>query len=145
MTESGGETFNLEIRLDLELLSYQLLVMARVLHRASAVSRGGERENEPLRRASRKRIGVGKFAPPSYALRVVASLGRKVGQEFDSSLILQSQSRSLCVYPRLKLAAVGKIKSVQERPLVMADRRGPLTGANRFLELPYVGVDEFRI
>ena len=76
---------------------------------------------------------------------MVACLGRKVGKEFDSGLILQSQSRSLCVYPRLKLAAVGKMKSVQERPFVVADRRGPLTRANRFLEFPGVDLNQVRI
>src|SRR5437667_5706664 len=30
------------------------------------------------------------------------------------------------------------MKSVQERPLIVADRRCPLAGANRLLELPYV-------
>jgi hypothetical protein len=52
MTESGGETFNLGIRLDLELLSHEFLVMARVVHRAGTVSRGSEREHEFFRRAS---------------------------------------------------------------------------------------------
>src|SRR2546425_1756171 len=34
---------------------------------------------------------------------------------------------------------------VQERPLVMADRRCPLAGANRLLELPYVNSNQFWI
>src|SRR2546422_2493767 len=37
------------------------------------------------------------------------------------------------------------MKSVQERPLIVADRRCPLTGPNRLLELPYVNPDQFRI
>src|SRR5436190_1813831 len=69
---------------------------------------------------------------------MVACFARKVGKEFESVVILESQSRSLCVYPRLELAAICKVKAVQERPLVMADRRCPLTGAHRLLELPYV-------
>src|SRR5450759_164950 len=76
---------------------------------------------------------------------MIACFGRKVGKEFESGLVLPSQSRSLRVYPQLKLAAVSKMKSVQERPLIVADRRGPLTCANRFLELPFVSVDKFRI
>src|SRR3989449_798181 len=76
---------------------------------------------------------------------MVACFGRKVGKEFDSLLILKSQPRSVCVYPRLELVAVCKMKSVQERPLVMADRHGPLTRANRLLELPYVDPNQVRI
>src|SRR5436309_7391086 len=76
---------------------------------------------------------------------MVACFGRKVGKEFDSLLILNSQSRSVCVYPRLELVAVCKMKSVQERPLIVADRRCPLTGPNRLLELPYVNPHQFRI
>src|SRR2546427_13103537 len=37
------------------------------------------------------------------------------------------------------------MKPVQERPLVMADRRCPLAGANRLLELPNVNPHQFRI
>src|SRR5436309_11028586 len=37
------------------------------------------------------------------------------------------------------------MKSVQERPLVVADRRCPLTGPNRLLELPYVNLNQVRI
>src|SRR3989442_11221090 len=37
------------------------------------------------------------------------------------------------------------MKAVQERPLVMADRHGPLTSANRLLELPYVDPNLVRI
>src|SRR5256885_4233569 len=69
---------------------------------------------------------------------MVACLRRTVGKEFDRLLILQAQSRSVCIYPRLELVAVCKMKAVQERPLVMADRGCPLAGANRLLELPYV-------
>src|SRR5436309_11255294 len=76
---------------------------------------------------------------------MVASFCRNVGNAFDSFLILESQSRSVCVYPRLELAAIGKMKSVQERPLIVADRRCPLTGPNRLLELPYVNPHQFRI
>src|SRR6266699_2868993 len=37
------------------------------------------------------------------------------------------------------------MKSVQERPLIVADRRCPLTGPNRLLELPYVNPHQFWI
>src|SRR5882672_7367374 len=37
------------------------------------------------------------------------------------------------------------MKSVQERPLIVADRRCPLTGPNRLLELPYVNPHQVRI
>src|SRR5712664_3881948 len=37
------------------------------------------------------------------------------------------------------------MKSVQERPLIVADRRCPLAGANRLLEFPYVHPHQFRI
>src|SRR5438105_9093 len=37
------------------------------------------------------------------------------------------------------------MKSVQERPLIVADRRGPLPSANRLLELPYVDPNQVRI
>src|SRR5467141_1147424 len=37
------------------------------------------------------------------------------------------------------------MKSVQERPLIVADRRCPLAGANRLLEFPYVNPHQFRI
>src|SRR5882762_515035 len=37
------------------------------------------------------------------------------------------------------------MKAVQERSLIVADRRGPLTGPNRSLELPYVNPHQFRI
>src|SRR5438876_8226681 len=37
------------------------------------------------------------------------------------------------------------MKSVQGRPLIVADRRCPLTGPNRLLELPYVNPHQFRI
>src|SRR5207249_7852511 len=80
-----------------------------------------------------------------YALRMVACFGRKVGKEFESLLILKSESRSVCLYPRLQLVAVCKMKSVQERPLIVADRHGPLTRANRLLELPNVNLNEFWI
>src|SRR5204863_4669435 len=76
---------------------------------------------------------------------MVASFCRSVGKAFDSFLILESRSRSVCVYPRLELAAIGKMKSVQERPLIVADRRCPLTGAHRLLELPYVNSNQFWI
>src|SRR6185295_19250544 len=76
---------------------------------------------------------------------MVACFGCKVGKKFDRLLILQSQLRSVCVYPRLELVAVCKMKSVQERPLIVADRRCPLTGANRLLELPDVDPNQVRI
>src|SRR5438093_254116 len=96
-------------------------------------------------RGSRKRIGVIESAQPHYGLRMVACFSRKVGKDFESLLILESQPRSVCVYPRLELVAVCKMKSVQERPLIVADRHGPLTGANRLLELPYVNLNQVRI
>src|SRR5258705_3955298 len=37
------------------------------------------------------------------------------------------------------------MKSVQERPLIVADRRCPLTGPNRLLELPNVNLNQVRI
>src|SRR6267143_4758333 len=37
------------------------------------------------------------------------------------------------------------MKSVQERPLIVPDRRCPLTGPNRLLELPYVDPNQVRI
>src|SRR5205814_661619 len=49
------------------------------------------------------------------------------------------------VYPRLEFATVCKVNSVQERPLIVADGRCSLTGANRLLELPYVNPNQFRI
>src|SRR6266849_955751 len=76
---------------------------------------------------------------------MVACLRRMLGKEFDGFLVLKSQSRSVCVYPRLELVAACKMKSVQERPLIVADRHCPLTGANRLLELPYVNPYQFRI
>jgi len=76
---------------------------------------------------------------------MVAYFGGKVGKGFDSVLIRKAQSRSVCVYPRLEVVAVCKMKPVQERPLVMADRRCPLAGANRLLELPYVNSNQFWI
>src|SRR2546426_12660377 len=76
---------------------------------------------------------------------MVAYFGGKVGKGFDSVLIRKAQSRSVCVYPRLEVVAVCKMKPVQERPLVMADRRCPLAGANRLLELPNVNPHQFRI
>src|SRR5947208_1130971 len=76
---------------------------------------------------------------------MVASFCREVGKAFDSLLILESQSRPVCVYPRLELVAVCKMNPVQERPLVEADRRCPLSRAHRLLELPYVNLNQFRI
>src|SRR2546430_4464857 len=76
---------------------------------------------------------------------MVACLFRTVGKDFDGVLILESQSLPGCVYPRLELVAVCKMKSIQERPFVVADRRCPLTGANRSLELPYVNSNQFWI
>ena len=52
MTESRGETFNLRIRLDLEVLSYKLLVKARLFHSAGAIASSSERQHELFRRAS---------------------------------------------------------------------------------------------
>src|SRR5205823_9422133 len=118
MTESRGETFNLRIRLDLELLSYELLVKARLLDSAGAVAGGGERQHEFFRRASRKWIGIGEPPPPGHTARVVARLGRGVGKEFDCCLILASKSSSLAVNPRFELPTVGEMKSVEQRPLV---------------------------
>src|SRR6266550_9582468 len=76
---------------------------------------------------------------------MVACLGRGVGKEFDCSLILASKSSPLAVYPGLELATVGEVKSLEKRPFVALDRRCPLTSANRFLELPGVDLDQFRI
>src|SRR2546430_4241195 len=76
---------------------------------------------------------------------MVACFGRKVGKAFETLLILKSHSRSVCFYPRLELVAVCKMKSVQERPLIVADRHGPLTRANRLLELPDVNPNQVRI
>src|SRR5439155_14096590 len=76
---------------------------------------------------------------------MVACFGRKVGKAFESLLILKSQSRSVCLYPRLELVAICKMKSLQERPLIVTDRRGPLPSANRLLELPYVDPNQVRI
>src|SRR5438105_8619333 len=118
MAERRGETFNLGVRLDLELLSHELLVKAGVLNSAGAVARGGERQHEFLRRASRKWIGIGEPAPPGHTTRVVAGLGRGIGKEFDCSLILAAKSSPLAVNPRLELATVGEMKSVEQRPFV---------------------------
>src|SRR5467141_3539027 len=76
---------------------------------------------------------------------MVAGFGREAGKEFDSLLILESQPRSVCVYPRLELVAICKMKAIQERPLIVADRRCPLTGAHRLLELPKVNLNQFWI
>ena len=76
---------------------------------------------------------------------MVACFGRKVGKAFEPLLILKSQSRSVCLYPRLELVAICKMKSVQERPFIVADRHGPLTRANRLLELPGVNPNQVRI
>src|SRR5882672_10766599 len=76
---------------------------------------------------------------------MVACLRRTVGKDFDRLVILKSHSRSVCVYPRLELVAVRKVKSVQQRSLIVADRHCPLTGANRALELPYVNPNQVRI
>jgi len=51
-TERRGETFNLGIRLDLEILSYKLLMKASLLHRASAISCCRQRDHEFFRRVS---------------------------------------------------------------------------------------------
>src|SRR5207237_8235811 len=56
-------------------------------------------------------------------------------------LILAAKSSPLAVYPRLELTTVGEVKSVEQRPFVTLDRRCPLTGANRFLELPGIDLD----
>src|SRR5436190_11565158 len=37
------------------------------------------------------------------------------------------------------------MNTVQERPLIVADRRGPLPSANRLRELPYVDPNQVRI
>src|SRR5437899_8578498 len=76
---------------------------------------------------------------------MVACLRRILGKDLDGVLILESQSRSVCVYPRLELVAICKMKSVQERPLIVADRRCPLAGAHRLLEVPYVNPYQFWI
>src|SRR5256885_343279 len=76
---------------------------------------------------------------------MVACLGRKVGERLDGFLILESQSRPMCVYPRFELVAVCKMQSIQERPFVVVDCRCPLTGENRLLELPYVDPHQIRI
>ena len=76
---------------------------------------------------------------------MVAGFGREAGKEFDSLLILKSQSRSVGVYPRVELVAICKMKAIQERPLIVADRRCPLTGAHRLLELPKVNLNQFWI
>src|SRR4029077_5085397 len=76
---------------------------------------------------------------------MIACFGRKAGKEFESLLTLESQPRSVCVYPRLELVAVCKMKSVQERALVMGDRCVPVTGANRLLELQDVNPNLVRI
>src|SRR5256886_11275017 len=76
---------------------------------------------------------------------MVACFGRKVGKAFETLLILKSQSRSVCLYPRLELVTVCKMKSVQERPLIVTDRHGPLIRANRLLELPDVNLNQFWI
>ena len=49
--QSRGEIFDLGVRLHLELLSYQLLVQARVLYRTGAVTGRGESEHELFRGA----------------------------------------------------------------------------------------------
>src|SRR5882672_1208055 len=76
---------------------------------------------------------------------MVASLRRTLGKKFDRLVILESQPRSVCLYPRLELVAVCKMKSVQERPLIVADRHGPLTRANGLLEFPNVNLNRFWI
>ncbi len=72
---------------------------------------------------------------------MVAGIRRSVGKRFDSSLILQSQPRSLRIYPRLELAAVGKMKSFEQRSLVKAGCRREVLGANCFLEIPEISLD----
>src|SRR5438270_5452985 len=138
MAESGGETCDLGTRRDLELLSYELLIKARVFHRADTVSGGRESEHELFCHTRGERIRASKTAPPRHALPVVACLRRMFGKELNRVFILSSQSRPVGVYPRLELPAFGKMNSVEQGTLVEADRDGPLTGANRFLELPYV-------
>jgi hypothetical protein len=49
-TQRSGKIRDLGIRLDLELLSYELLIEPRVLHSTGAVSGGGESTHEFLRR-----------------------------------------------------------------------------------------------
>src|SRR5437016_1926064 len=91
------------------------------------------------------RIGVRESAQPHYGLRMVECLGRMVGKEFDRLLILESKPSSVCLYPRVELMAVCKVKSVQERSLIVADCRRPLTGATRLLELPDVDPNHVRL
>src|SRR5207253_5173172 len=85
---------------------------------------------------------TGEPAPSRHTARVVGRLGRSVGKEFDCCLILASKSSSLALYPRFELATVREIKSFEQRPFVAGDRRRPLTGANRFLELPGIDLDQ---
>ena len=76
---------------------------------------------------------------------MVARLGRILSKKFDGLLILSQQPSALRVYPRLGLTTVGKMDSVEKRPLVAFNRRGPLTRANRFLEFPGVDLDQVRL
>src|SRR5688500_12423367 len=76
---------------------------------------------------------------------MIARVGRKLGEGFESGFILPAQSCSFLFDPRLELAALGKMKSVQERPLVVTDCRCPVTGAKRCVKLPDVSDDQFRI
>jgi hypothetical protein len=76
---------------------------------------------------------------------MVACLGSSAGKETDCRLIFRSKSSALAVYPRLELATVGEMESVEKRAFVVLDRGGPLTRANRFLEFPGVNLDQVRI
>src|SRR5258705_13516667 len=76
---------------------------------------------------------------------MVACFARNGGGGWESRRILGSQVRAGFLYPRLELVATAKMESVQERPLIVVDRRCPLTGPNRLLELPYIDPHQVRI
>ena len=56
-------------------------------------------------------------------------------------MIVCEQPASVGVYPRLELAALGKMKSVEKGAVIKANRRRPLPGTDRFLELPKINRD----
>src|SRR3954471_19884690 len=76
---------------------------------------------------------------------MVSRLRRTIGQKLDGGLIVEQDPGTLRVYPGFEIAALAEMKSVEERPLVKGDRIGPLSRANRVVELPDIGADALRI
>src|SRR5438270_1697643 len=76
---------------------------------------------------------------------MITSLGRNIGERFQRVVEFLSQTGSVGIDQRLKLATVAEMNAFEKTSLVDACRARPLLAGDRFVEEPNIYTDELLV